>query len=71
LYYAETRGIPAEDARDMLVAGFFEPVLDRIPLETVRKRVRLAIQEKSTTMEEKPASDADKGGKPDHSGVTV
>jgi Fe-S cluster assembly protein SufD len=37
------RGIPKEEAERIIVQGFFEPVLQRIPLENLRIRLRRGI----------------------------
>ncbi len=46
MYYLLARGLRPNEAQRLIVEGFFAPVLDRIPLETVRDRLRLAIQQK-------------------------
>jgi Fe-S cluster assembly protein SufD len=46
MYYLMTRGLPGVEAQRLVVEGFFAPVLDRIPLEGVRERLRAAIQAK-------------------------
>src|SRR5262249_35878618 len=38
LFYMLSRGIKRDDAIHMIVTGFFEPVLDRIPLEDLPER---------------------------------
>lgn len=43
LFYMQARGIPKDEAVHMIVMGFFEPVLDRIPLESLREEVTAAI----------------------------
>jgi FeS assembly protein SufB len=40
LFYLMVRGIPREEAERIIVQGFFEPVLQRIPLEKLRVRLR-------------------------------
>jgi len=50
VFYLLTRGIPYNEAEKLLVEGFFDPVMERIPFEGVRARLRDAIQHK---MEEK------------------
>ena len=40
LFYLESRGIGAEEARKMIVLGFLEPVVARVPLESARERLR-------------------------------
>jgi Fe-S cluster assembly protein SufD len=36
LFYMQARGIKRDDARRMIVMGFFEPALNRIPVEELR-----------------------------------
>jgi FeS assembly protein SufB len=43
LFYLMVRGIPQEEAERIIVQGFFEPVLQRIPLENLRGRLRRSI----------------------------
>jgi len=46
LYYLMARGLPQTEAQRLIVEAFFEPVLDRIPLEPVRDRMRDEIARK-------------------------
>ena len=46
MYYLMARGLPRGEAQRLVVEGFFAPVLDRIPVESVRERLRGAIQAK-------------------------
>ncbi len=46
LFYMQSRGIPTDPATKLIVEGFFVPVLDRIPLRSVRNRLKDAIQRK-------------------------
>ena len=46
MYYLMSRGLRRNEAQRLIVEGFFAPVLDRIPLEGVRDRLRQAIQQK-------------------------
>jgi len=39
MFYLESRGVPKEDARRLIVEGFFAPVIERIPLEETRERL--------------------------------
>ncbi len=43
LFYMQARGIPRDVAVHMIVMGFFESVLDRIPLEAIREQVTATI----------------------------
>ena len=42
-FYLSSRGIPEAEAEQLIVAGFFEPALVRIPVERVRERVRSTL----------------------------
>jgi len=46
LYYLMARGLPESEAQRLIVEAFFEPVLERIPLETVRDQLRGEIAHK-------------------------
>jgi Fe-S cluster assembly protein SufD len=46
LFYMLSRGIKRDEAIHMIVTGFFEPVLDRIPLEELRERAAEVIEAK-------------------------
>jgi Fe-S cluster assembly protein SufD len=46
LFYMLSRGIRRDEAIHMIVTGFFEPVLDRVPLEELRERVAAVIESK-------------------------
>ena len=46
LFYLESRGIPAAEARKFIVMGFLEPVVARVPLEDARDRLREALETK-------------------------
>jgi Fe-S cluster assembly protein SufD len=43
LFYLQSRGFSAQEAQDMLVHGFFQPVIDRIALPRVRDQIHEAI----------------------------
>ncbi|HEU5229454.1 MAG TPA: Fe-S cluster assembly protein SufD [Ktedonobacteraceae bacterium] len=43
LFYLMVRGIEREEAERVIVQGFFEPILQRIPLENLRIRLRRSI----------------------------
>ncbi|HEY6866788.1 MAG TPA: SufD family Fe-S cluster assembly protein, partial [Candidatus Eisenbacteria bacterium] len=44
MYYLMARGLPRNQAQRLIVEGFFAPVLDRIPLESVRDQLQQVIQ---------------------------
>lgn len=46
LFYMRSRGIPRDDAIHLIVTGFFEPVLDRIPHDALRRRIADMIEAK-------------------------
>ena len=46
LFYLESRGIPRKDAEELIVMGFFAPIMERIPFDGVRTRFAEAVQEK-------------------------
>ncbi len=46
LFYLLSRGIPPTDARRLIVEGFFDPIMQRIPFEGVRQRFQQAIVQK-------------------------
>ena len=43
LFYLMVRGVPRPEAERLIVQGFFEPVLQRVPLEYLRVRLRRSI----------------------------
>lgn len=46
MFYLLSRGLTRQQAERLLVFGFFDEVLGRMPMEGVRERVRHAIEEK-------------------------
>lgn len=46
LFYLQSRGIPREEAERILVEGFFDPIMQRIPFDGVRERFESAILDK-------------------------
>jgi Fe-S cluster assembly protein SufD len=46
LYYLRSRGIPEGEARRMLVLGFFDEVIDRIPFENLQDHLHEVIARK-------------------------
>ncbi len=50
LFYLKSRGIPQREAEQLIVEGFFDPIMQRIPFEGVRERFQQAIQDKLSTM---------------------
>jgi Fe-S cluster assembly protein SufD len=46
IFYLMTRGITTKAAEQMVVEGFFAPVLERIPVEGIRERLAARIIDK-------------------------
>jgi Fe-S cluster assembly scaffold protein SufB len=46
LFYLESRGIPADQARKFIVLGFLEPVVARVPLAEAQDRLRALLDSK-------------------------
>jgi Fe-S cluster assembly protein SufD len=46
IFYLMSRGIPKHEAIQLVVGGFFAPVMERIPIEGVRDRIASRIIEK-------------------------
>lgn len=49
-FYLQSRGLLPVEAKRLIVEGFFQPVMDRIPFEGVKNRFFDAIQEKMNTI---------------------
>ncbi|MBI3962124.1 MAG: SufD family Fe-S cluster assembly protein, partial [Deinococcus sp.] len=46
LFYLMTRGLDRQKAERLIIYGFFEQVLQRVPLEQVQRELRAAIERK-------------------------
>jgi len=46
IFYLRSRGIPYPEAEKLIVEGFFDPIMQRIPFEGVRQRFQQAIVDK-------------------------
>ena len=46
LFYLESRGIPADEARKFIVLGFLEPVVARVALASAQAQLRERLEEK-------------------------
>lgn len=46
IFYLMSRGLPYTEAEKLIVEGFFEPVMERIPLESVREELNTSITRK-------------------------
>ncbi len=53
IFYLMSRGMTREDAMRLLVVGFFDPIMERIPFEEVRARLSRHIEEKLAGVIEK------------------
>ncbi|NPV77659.1 MAG: Fe-S cluster assembly protein SufD [Anaerolineae bacterium] len=51
VFYLLSRGIPKIEAERLIVEGFFDPIMQRIPFEGVRQRFQDAIHEKMASYE--------------------
>ena len=49
MFYLKSRGIPEREAERLIVEGFFDPIMQRIPFEGVRQRFQQAIHEKTAS----------------------
>ena len=50
VFYLVSRGIPEKEAEKLVVQGFFDPIMQRIPFEGVRERFQAAITKKMKTI---------------------
>jgi Fe-S cluster assembly scaffold protein SufB len=55
LFYLMVRGISRPEAERIIVQGFFEPVLQRIPVENLRVRLRRSIISRMSGTQESEA----------------
>lgn len=46
VFYLMSRGVSYAQAEKLIVDGFFEPVMERIPLESVREELRTSVTRK-------------------------
>jgi Fe-S cluster assembly protein SufB len=46
VFYLEARGLPKDEAKKLIVVGFFEPVLSRIPIEFAREGAKFTVEGK-------------------------
>jgi Fe-S cluster assembly protein SufD len=46
MFYLKSRGIPTLEATRLIVDGFFDPLMQRIPFEGVRERLQASIDQK-------------------------
>jgi len=48
IFYLMARGLPHDEARKLIIIGFFEPVLSRIPIEFAREGAKFTVEGKWT-----------------------
>ncbi len=46
IFYLMARGLPRDEAKKLIVLGFFEPVLSRIPIEFAREGAKFTVEGK-------------------------
>jgi len=46
LFYLQTRGLPRSEAQNLIVEGFFRPIIDRVPVEEIQTFLETAIARK-------------------------
>ncbi len=46
IFYLRARGLPEDEAKKMIIIGFFEPVVSRIPVEMAREGAKFVIEGK-------------------------
>jgi Fe-S cluster assembly protein SufB len=46
IFYLEARGLPEDEAKKLIVLGFFEPVISRIPIEFAREGAKFTVEGK-------------------------
>jgi Fe-S cluster assembly protein SufD len=49
VFYLQSRGLPKNEAEKLIVEGFFDPIMQRIPFDNVRQRFQNAIEEKMSS----------------------
>jgi Fe-S cluster assembly protein SufD len=47
IFYLMSRGMPRPEAERMVIDGFFDPIMQRIPFEGVRQRLKKSIEAKT------------------------
>ena len=52
VFYLRSRGIEEKEAERLIVEGFFDPIMQRIPFEGVRGRFQKAIEDKMIAFSE-------------------
>ena len=44
MFYLMARGLSRKEAENLIVEGFFEPIIQKIPLEEIREKIRVAVR---------------------------
>jgi len=44
LFYLESRGLSRQEAEKLIVEGFFEPIIQKIPMEELREKIREMVR---------------------------
>ena len=53
LFYLQARGIPEDQARRLIVRGFFAEIIARIPVPSVQERLTEAVERELAVTENK------------------
>ena len=53
VFYLQSRGLSRGDAEHLIVEGFFDPIMQRIPFEEIRNRFQDSIKGKMESMHER------------------
>jgi Fe-S cluster assembly scaffold protein SufB len=56
LFYLQSRGLDAEEARKFIILGYLEPVVARVPLESARQHLRDLLEAKWQGRSGRPAA---------------
>ena len=46
LFYLKSRGLSEKQAKNLIIKGFFEPLLRKIEIDNIKKEVRNIVEEK-------------------------
>ena len=69
IFYLQSRGFSIKEAQDMLVHGFFQPVIDRIALPRVRDQIHEAIDSALQDLDPRDAAVSGGAGTRDDEGA--
>ena len=56
IFYLMSRGLPEDEAKRLIIVGFFEPIVERIPVPQVARRIRRIVQLKWSNVHDFNAS---------------